>query len=73
MGPCQGRSCAVTVARLLAEPSGANTPAPFRARPPLRPLPLIALANLGGLDPELSQIVSLEDKPAAEAMEQPYE
>jgi NADPH-dependent 2,4-dienoyl-CoA reductase/sulfur reductase-like enzyme len=73
MGPCQGRSCAVTVARLLAEPTGANTPAPFRARPPLRPLPLIALANLSGLDPELSQIVSLEDKPAAEAMEQPHE
>lgn len=73
MGPCQGRSCAVTVARLLAESPGANTPAPFRARPPLRPLPLIALANLSGLDPELSQIVSLGDKPAAEAMEQPHE
>ncbi|MNR21075.1 Hydrogen cyanide synthase subunit HcnB [compost metagenome] len=73
MGPCQGRSCAVTVARLLAESPGANTPAPFRARPPLRPLPLIALANLSGLDPELSQIVSLGDKPEAEAMEQPHE
>ncbi|WP_223545288.1 FAD/NAD(P)-binding oxidoreductase [Pseudomonas sp. A-B-19] len=73
MGPCQGRSCAVTVARLLAESPGTDAPAPFRARPPLRPLPLIALANLGGLDPELSQIVSLGDKPEAEAMEQPHE
>ncbi|MGY2226033.1 FAD-dependent oxidoreductase [Pseudomonas gingeri] len=65
MGPCQGRSCAVTVARLLAEHSGTASPSPFRARPPLRPLPLAALANLTGLDPDLAQIVSLEDKPVA--------
>lgn len=65
MGPCQGRSCAVTVARLLAEATTQTptSPAPFRARPPLRPLPLGALANLTGLDPELAEVVSLDDKP----------
>ncbi|MBB3302188.1 NADPH-dependent 2,4-dienoyl-CoA reductase/sulfur reductase-like enzyme/bacterioferritin-associated ferredoxin [Rhizobium sp. BK077] len=65
MGPCQGRSCAVTVARLLAEATTQTptSPAPFRARPPLRPLPLGALANLTGLDPELAKVVSLDDKP----------
>ncbi|UIL31541.1 NAD(P)/FAD-dependent oxidoreductase (plasmid) [Rhizobium leguminosarum] len=42
MGPCQGRSCAVTVARLLAEAITQTpaSPTPFRARPPLRPLSL---------------------------------
>jgi NADPH-dependent 2,4-dienoyl-CoA reductase/sulfur reductase-like enzyme len=66
MGPCQGRSCMITVARLLAEPSGKNAPIPppaFRARPPVRPLPLDALAGLKGLDPEAAQIFTLEDKP----------
>jgi hypothetical protein len=69
MGQCQGRSCAVTLARLLVEEGGSagNAPAPFRARPPLRPLPLGALANLSGLDPELAQVVSLDDKPIASA------
>lgn len=67
MGPCQGRNCSVTLARLLTEdnPQGVTPPVPFRARPPLRPLPLGALARLTGLDPELAQIVSLEDKPDA--------
>jgi NADPH-dependent 2,4-dienoyl-CoA reductase/sulfur reductase-like enzyme/bacterioferritin-associated ferredoxin len=67
MGPCQGRNCAVTLARLLAEDNAheATPPMPFRARPPLRPLPLGALAGLTGLDPELAQIVSLGDKPDA--------
>lgn len=67
MGPCQGRSCATTLARLLMETDTqkAPPPAPFRARPPLRPLPLAALANLTGLDPDLAEIVSLEDKPEA--------
>lgn len=67
MGPCQGRNCAVTLARLLAEakPDAALAPVPFRARPPLRPLPLGALARLTGLDPELAEVVSLEDKPDA--------
>lgn len=73
MGPCQGRSCAVTVARLVAESTGQELPEPFRARPPLRPLPLVALANLSGLDPELAQVISLEDKPATDAGESPHE
>ena len=69
MGPCQGRSCAVSVARLLAE---ANTqpsppPVPFRARPPARPIPLGALAAMTGLDPVLAQVVSLDDKPGTAA------
>lgn len=64
MGPCQGRSCATTLARLLKESNFGLEPVPFRARPPLRPLPLIALANLTGVDPDLAQVVSLEDKPA---------
>lgn len=73
MGACQGRTCAATVAALLVEQSAAAAPVPFRARPPLRPLPLIALANLHGLDPELAHVISLGDKPQAEVVEQPDE
>jgi NADPH-dependent 2,4-dienoyl-CoA reductase/sulfur reductase-like enzyme len=68
MGPCQGRNCMITVARLIAEGGAAPVPFPlpaFRARPPARPLPLGALANLTGLDPEASRILTLEDKPHA--------
>ncbi|RWR09526.1 NAD(P)/FAD-dependent oxidoreductase [Paenirhodobacter populi] len=64
MGPCQGRNCAVTLARILGAECSAP-PVPFHARPPVRPLPLGALAGLTGLDPELAQVVSLEDKPVA--------
>jgi NADPH-dependent 2,4-dienoyl-CoA reductase/sulfur reductase-like enzyme len=67
MGPCQGRNCAVTLARMLAASLNEPPPLPFRARPPLRPLPLGALAALTGLDPELAQVISLEDKPVANA------
>ncbi|HSX73730.1 MAG TPA: FAD/NAD(P)-binding oxidoreductase [Sphingobium sp.] len=69
MGACQGRSCAATLARLLAEanPDRPVSPAPFRARPPLRPLPLGALAGMIGLDPDLAQVESLDDKPEASA------
>jgi NADPH-dependent 2,4-dienoyl-CoA reductase/sulfur reductase-like enzyme/bacterioferritin-associated ferredoxin len=65
MGPCQGRSCSATLARLLREADPQSQPTPFRARPPFRPLSLGALAKLEGTDPELAQIVSLEDKPNA--------
>jgi len=65
MGPCQGRNCAVTLARMLAARQGGSPPLPFRARPPLRPLPLGALAALTGLDPDLAQAITLEDKPFA--------
>lgn len=68
MGPCQGRMCAASIARLLAETTPqevpAAFPAPFRARPPARPLPLGALARLTGADPALAEVISLADKPA---------
>jgi bacterioferritin-associated ferredoxin len=40
MGPCQGRNCSTTLARLLAEANVQTpiAPVPFRARPPLRPI-----------------------------------
>ena len=66
MGPCQGRSCAVTLARMIAMETGA-APVPFRARPPVRPLPLQALASLSGVDPRLAEVVSLDDKPPVSA------
>jgi NADPH-dependent 2,4-dienoyl-CoA reductase/sulfur reductase-like enzyme len=62
MGPCQGRNCAVTLARMIAAETGGQ-PVPFRARPPIRPLPLQALASLSGADPRLAEVVSLDDKP----------
>jgi NADPH-dependent 2,4-dienoyl-CoA reductase/sulfur reductase-like enzyme len=65
MGPCQGRHCAVTLARMIAAQTGAG-PVPFRARPPVRPLPLAALAALMGRDPGLTKIVSLDDKPVVD-------
>ncbi|MBX5218757.1 FAD-dependent oxidoreductase [Rhizobium sp. NLR8a] len=74
MGPCQGRHCSITLARLLTEEGASDRPhPPFRARPPLRPIPLGALANLSGLDPELAEIVSLGDKPEANSEEDAHE
>lgn len=72
MGPCQGRSCMITLARMIADDAIEPVPAPpttFRARPPARPLPLGALANLVGIDPEAAKIESLEDKPHAGVVE----
>jgi NADPH-dependent 2,4-dienoyl-CoA reductase/sulfur reductase-like enzyme len=66
MGPCQGRNCAVTLARMIAAETGAR-PVPFRTRPPVRPLPLQALAALSGVDPRLAEVVSLQDKPQVTA------
>ena len=66
MGPCQGRHCAGTLARMIGAQDGV-VPGPFRARPPLRPLPLGALATLAGRDPRLTEIVSLDDKPVVSA------
>lgn len=66
MGPCQGRHCAGTLARMVAARTGV-VPGPFRARPPLRPLPLGALAQLKARDPRLTEIVSLDDKPVVSA------
>ena len=68
MGHCQGRHCSVTLARLLGEQGVKDRSiAPFRARPPLRPIPLGALANLQAVDPNLAHVVFLEDKPEAVA------
>ena len=62
MGPCQGRSCMITLARMIATTTN-QPPQPFRERPPIRPISLGALASLSGTDPRLSQIISLDDKP----------
>lgn len=43
MGPCQGRFCQAAIAGLIAAAEG--TPVPPTARPPLRPVPLSALAG----------------------------
>jgi bacterioferritin-associated ferredoxin len=51
-GICQGKSCLVTCARLVAE-AGATVPvAPMTPRPPLRPLPLSHFARLLDDEPE---------------------
>lgn len=62
MGPCQGRSCTANAARLLAETRNDIPPAPprlFRARPPVRPISLGALAGLSGRDPALAEISAM--------------
>jgi NADPH-dependent 2,4-dienoyl-CoA reductase/sulfur reductase-like enzyme len=71
MGPCQGRSCMITVSRMVADgPVRSPLPLPvYRARPPVRPLPLGALANLIGLDPEAAEMLALGDKPDPAAPE----
>ncbi len=65
MGPCQGRNCMVSAARLIMEAHNTSGPVPptFRGRPPIRPLPLGALASLTGLDPRATELLTLEDKP----------
>jgi len=54
MGPCQGRLCGLTVTEALAHHSG-RTPAQvgrYRARVPVKPLPLAALAAMPATDDE---------------------
>lgn len=48
MGPCQGRMCGMTVAEIIADVHQASVPETgyFRVRPPLKPVPLGALANM---------------------------
>lgn len=48
MGPCQGRQCGYTVARILADVSGvrAEDVGFFRIRPPIRPVTLGELAEM---------------------------
>lgn len=47
MGPCQGRMCGPVVSALIAEVRGvsADEVGYFRIRPPLKPIPLSAIAN----------------------------
>jgi octopine oxidase subunit A len=58
MGPCQGRMCGPTVARVIARESGRSIAevGTYRIRIPVRPVPLMALAELlgeeEGLPPE---------------------
>jgi NADPH-dependent 2,4-dienoyl-CoA reductase/sulfur reductase-like enzyme len=53
MGPCQGRMCLPTATQLLCAARGAEPAAvgPYRARPPVKPIPLGALADLGRRPP----------------------
>ncbi len=48
MGPCQGRMCGLTISELIAETQRLDVPEVgyFNIRPPLKPLPLKALAAL---------------------------
>jgi thioredoxin reductase len=48
MGPCQGRLCGLTVSEIIAEANhaGIEDAGYFRIRPPLKPIPLSALANM---------------------------
>ncbi|MCC6187470.1 MAG: FAD-dependent oxidoreductase [Anaerolineales bacterium] len=47
MGPCQGRTCGPIAAQIIASETGAHLEAAgcFTARPPIRPVPLSALAE----------------------------
>jgi NAD(P)H-nitrite reductase large subunit len=50
MGPCQGRMCQPTVTQLVAAASGRGPErlGPYRARPPVKPLPVAQLAARHG-------------------------
>ncbi len=54
MGPCQGRQCGYTIARVLAEAEGRTAPdvGLYRVRPPLKPVTLSELAALDSQDAE---------------------
>jgi hypothetical protein len=47
-GPCQGRTCGPILARLIASQTGhpLRELAPFAVRPPVKPIPLAALAAM---------------------------
>jgi NAD(P)H-nitrite reductase large subunit len=50
MGPCQGRMCGPTVSALIARETGRSIQdvGAYRIRVPVRPIPLVALAELVG-------------------------
>jgi NADPH-dependent 2,4-dienoyl-CoA reductase/sulfur reductase-like enzyme len=50
MGPCQGRMCGTAVSALIAREAGRSVQdvGPYRIRIPVRPIPLVALAELVG-------------------------
>ncbi|QUY45931.1 FAD-dependent oxidoreductase (plasmid) [Acaryochloris sp. 'Moss Beach'] len=52
MGPCQGRQCASVVAHMVAAENKrpVSDYPPFRVRPPIRPLSIAQLADLGGAE-----------------------
>jgi NADPH-dependent 2,4-dienoyl-CoA reductase/sulfur reductase-like enzyme len=49
MGPCQGRLCGLTVTELIAEARSSTPQAVgyYRLRPPVKPVPLVEIAQLG--------------------------
>lgn len=51
MGRCQGRMCGAAAARLLAQATGARLSevGRLRGQPPVKPVPVVALASVAGL------------------------
>ncbi len=54
MGPCQGRMCGIAVTQILAAELGKppEEVGAYRIRPPLKPIPIAAIATLAGRTPE---------------------
>ena len=59
MGPCQGRLCGLTVTELIAQERGVSPQAVgyYRLRPPVKPIPLSALAAMGSSDEAVRAVV----------------
>ena len=59
MGPCQGRLCGLTVTELIARAHGTTPQAVgyYRLRPPVKPIPLSALAQMPSDEPAVKAVV----------------
>jgi NADPH-dependent 2,4-dienoyl-CoA reductase/sulfur reductase-like enzyme len=59
MGPCQGRLCGLTVTELIASARRSSPQAVgyYRLRPPVKPIPLSALANMPVDEPSVKAVV----------------
>jgi bacterioferritin-associated ferredoxin len=74
-GPCQGRECLGTLARLLAKahPDRAQSLQPFTARPPVEPVRFAVLAALPREPDEIAAEAALAASNAATAAFAPAE